>query len=147
MTFKSQPIVLITRRITFSSAHQLLNINLSDEENLEIFGKCFNPNGHGHNYTLEVTLKAPISEKTGMVINLSQLKKIMIDEIKQRFDHKHLNKDVDVFKKLNPTAENIVVVIWEILRETISESQLHKIKLIETENNFVEFYGEYLNNN
>ena len=144
MKFEKRPIVYITKKIEFSAAHRLLNEDLSVEENQELYGKCYNPNGHGHNYILEVTLRGPISEKTGMIINLTELKKIVNEYVVELLDHKHLNKDVDHFKKLNPTAENIVVVIWKILEQKLESGILYKLLMRETGSNSVEYYGEEL---
>jgi 6-pyruvoyltetrahydropterin/6-carboxytetrahydropterin synthase len=144
MKFEKRPIVYITKKIEFSAAHRLLNEDLSVEENQELYGKCYNPNGHGHNYILEVTLRGPISEKTGMIINLTELKKIVNEHVVELLDHKHLNKDVDHFKKLNPTAENIVVVIWKILEQKLESGILYKLLMRETGSNSVEYYGEEL---
>lgn len=144
MKFDKRPIVYITKKIEFSAAHRLLNEDLSVEENQELYGKCYNPNGHGHNYILEVTLRGPISEKTGMIINLTELKKIVNKHVVELFDHKHLNKDVEHFKKLNPTAENIVVVIWKILEKEFESGLLYKLLMRETGSNSVEYYGENL---
>ena len=144
MKFEKRPIVYITKKIEFSAAHRLLNEDLSIEENQELYGKCYNPNGHGHNYILEVTLRGPISEKTGMIINLTELKKIVNEHVVELLDHKHLNKDVDHFKKLNPTAENIIVVIWKILEQNLESGILYKLLMKETGSNSVEYYGEEL---
>jgi 6-pyruvoyltetrahydropterin/6-carboxytetrahydropterin synthase len=144
MKFEKRPIVYITKKIEFSAAHRLLNEDLSVEENQELYGKCYNPNGHGHNYILEVTLRGPISEKTGMIINLTELKKIVNEHVVELLDHKHLNKDVDHFKKLNPTAENIIVVIWKILEQNLESGILYKLLMKETGSNSVEYYGEEL---
>jgi 6-pyruvoyltetrahydropterin/6-carboxytetrahydropterin synthase len=144
MKFDKRPIVYITKKIEFSSAHRLLNEDLSVEENQYLYGKCYNPNGHGHNYILEVTLRGPISERTGMIINLTELKKIVNKHVVELLDHKHLNKDVEHFKKLNPTAENIIVVIWKILEKEFESGLLYKLLMRETGSNSVEYYGEEL---
>ena len=131
----------ITRRMMFSAAHRLHEEKLSEEENLRIFGKCNNPNGHGHNYTVEVTLSGPIDPKTGMVFNLSELKRVMSEAIEKRLDHKNLNMDVPLLKNINPTAENIAVAIWDMLQESLPKGLLHEVRLVETENNFVSYRG------
>jgi 6-pyruvoyltetrahydropterin/6-carboxytetrahydropterin synthase len=144
MKFGKRPIVYITKKIEFSSAHRLLNENLSIEENQNLYGKCYNSNGHGHNYVLEVTLKGPISEETGMLLNLTILKDIVNKHIVDLLDHKHLNKDVDIFKVLNPTAENIIVVIWKLLAKELPGNLLYRLVMHETGSNSVEYYGEEL---
>jgi 6-pyruvoyltetrahydropterin/6-carboxytetrahydropterin synthase len=131
----------ITRRLTFSAAHRLHSDKLSPEENRRVFGKCNHPNGHGHNYTLEVTVAGPIDATTGMVFNLTDLKDVMEDVIEHDIDHKNLNMDVPAFKKLNPTAENIAAVLWDLLEKRLKPGLLHEVKLIETENNFVSYHG------
>ena len=131
----------ITRRLTFSAAHRLHSDKLSPEENRRVFGKCNHPNGHGHNYVLEVTVKGPIDATTGMVFNLTDLKDVMTDVIEHDIDHKNLNIDVPAFKTLNPTAENIAVVLWDLLEKRLKPGLLHEVKLIETENNFVSYRG------
>ncbi|MBL6784720.1 MAG: 6-carboxytetrahydropterin synthase [Rickettsiales bacterium] len=142
MKFTKQPVVLITKKIEFSSAHRLVNHDLSEEENLELYDKCYNPNGHGHNYILEVTLKGPISKKTGMIINLTSLKNVINRSVVDIMDHKNLNEDVEHFKDLNPTAENLIVVIWKLLEKEFEEQLLYRLVLRETSNNIVEYYGE-----
>jgi 6-pyruvoyltetrahydropterin/6-carboxytetrahydropterin synthase len=131
----------ITRRLTFSAAHRLHSDKLSAEENRKIFGKCNQPNGHGHNYEVEVTVAGPIDAATGMVFNLTDLKDVMEDVIEHDIDHKNLNMDVPAFKTLNPTAENIAVVLWNLLEKRLKPGLLHEVKLIETENNFVSYRG------
>ena len=131
----------ITRRLTFSAAHRLHSDKLSPEENRRVFGKCNHPNGHGHNYVLEVTVAGPIDATTGMVFNLTDLKDVMTDVIENDIDHKNLNIDVPAFKTLNPTAENIAVVLWDLLKKRLKPGLLHEVKLIETENNFVSYRG------
>jgi 6-pyruvoyltetrahydropterin/6-carboxytetrahydropterin synthase len=131
----------ITRRLTFSAAHRLHSDKLSPEENRRVFGKCNHPNGHGHNYVLEVTVTGPIDATTGMVFNLTDLKDVMTDVIEHDIDHKNLNMDVPAFKNLNPTAENIAVVLWDLLEKRLKPGLLHEVKLIETENNFVSYRG------
>jgi 6-pyruvoyltetrahydropterin/6-carboxytetrahydropterin synthase len=132
----------ITRRMTFSASHRLHSPELSDEENRKVFGKCNHSSGHGHNYSVEITIAGPIDSKTGMVFNLTDLKQVMVETIEKEFDHKNLNLDVVAFKKLNPTAENIAVVIWEMLQKKLPKGVLHEVRLIETENNFVSYRGE-----
>ena len=128
----------VGRRSTFNSAHRLHNKSLSDKENLKIFGKCNSPNYHGHNYVLETWLEGKLEEKTGFLIDLGVLKEIINEEIILCFDHKNLNLDVEEFKNLNPTAENIAIVIYKKLKKRIPNHRL-SIKLYETENNMVEY--------
>ncbi len=104
----------ITRKVTFSAAHRLHNLKLSDKENKNIYGECNNPNGHGHNYALEVTVRGNVPDKTGMVIDLKDLKKIITENIIEKVDHKYLNKDVDFMSDIIPTAENLVTQFWKI---------------------------------
>ncbi|WP_428911900.1 6-carboxytetrahydropterin synthase [Niallia sp. Krafla_26] len=136
---ESSSMVRLTRKYHFSTAHRLHSNQLSDEENLELFGKCNNPYGHGHNYYLEVTVSGEPDPITGMVDNLSTLDQIVDEEIMNRFDHKHLNLDTEEFKDLNPTSENVAVVIWNLLAPRIPK--LFKIGLYETEKNYFEYYG------
>ena len=131
----------ITRRLTFSAAHRLHSDKISEEENRRVFGKCNHPNGHGHNYTLEVTVAGPIDSTTGMVFNLTELKQVMTDVIDHDIDHKNLNLDVPAFKNLNPTAENIAAVLWDLMAKRLPKGMLHEVRLIETENNFVSYRG------
>ncbi|MEI7553699.1 6-carboxytetrahydropterin synthase [Candidatus Chlorohelix sp.] len=135
-------VVYLTRRATFSSAHRLHSPELSAEENRLIFGKCNNPNGHGHNYTLEVTVRGEINPVTGMVLNLTELKKAMEETVIAEVDHKHLNLDVPIFREINPTAENMVVVFWKLLEQRLKGDILYEVKLWETENNVAVYRGE-----
>lgn len=134
----------ITRKANFSSAHRLHNPKLSDEENRVIYGECNNPNGHGHNYVLEVTVRGNVPEKTGMVIDLKDLKKIITESIVKKVDHKFINHDVDFMRDIIPTAENLIMKFWEILQEVLSEknTELYELKLYETNNNIVVYRGE-----
>lgn len=131
----------VTRRMTFSAAHRLHNDALSAEENRRLYGKCGNPNGHGHNFSVEVTVAGEIDPSTGMVINLRDLKKVMSEVIEDGLDHRNLNLDVPAFKGVIPTAENIAVVIWGLLAGRLPEGALHEVRLVETENNFVSYRG------
>ncbi|MBK6679034.1 MAG: 6-carboxytetrahydropterin synthase [Ignavibacteriaceae bacterium] len=133
--------MLVTRREVFSSAHRLYNPSFTDDENEQIYDKCNNYHGHGHNYVLEVVVEGEIDEKTGYVIDLKVLKKIIIENVIRKVDHKHLNLDVDFMKDVIPTAENIAVKIWDQLVDKIPNGRLYKIKLSETENNYVEYFG------
>ena len=132
----------VTKRMTFSASHRLHNPNFSDEWNKETFDKCNNINGHGHNYVIEVTVIGTPNPDTGYVIDLKELKKIMDSEIISKVDHKNLNLDVDFMKGIIPSVENIAIAFWKILNKNISNGKLHRIKLWETENSFVEYYGE-----
>jgi len=131
--------VSVFRKEHFNAAHRLMNTNWSEEKNREVFGKCYNPNYHGHNYNLVVQLTGEIDPNTGYVIDMKVLSKIIRQYIIQKFDHKNLNKDTEEFKDLNPTAENIVVVIYNILRPLLDEQLDLKIKLYETERNYAEY--------
>ena len=116
--------------------------DLSDEENFKLFGKCSNPNWHGHNYTLEVVVAGNVDPATGFVIDLKKLKDIIIEHVISKVDHKNLNIDTDFMKGLNPTSENIVVAIWNQLKDKIPSGKLFSVKLYETENNYFEYRGE-----
>lgn len=133
----------ITRRERFNAAHRLFRSELSDEENLEIFGKCSNPNWHGHNYTLLVTVKGEIDPSTGFLINLKSLSKLIRELIIDKLDHKNLNLEVDFMQGKFTTTEQLAIGIWDQLIKPIRDlgADLHKIRLEETENNFVEYFG------
>ena len=135
------PKVSISRKEHFNAAHRLHNPNWTDDKNEEVFGKCNNPNWHGHNYDLIVTLIGEIDEKTGYVYDMKKLSDLIKKYVLDRFDHRNLNLDIEEFKHLNPTAENIVKVIFDILRDKIEEKYEMKITLYETERNFVEYSG------
>jgi len=132
----------ICRRESFNAAHRLHNPEWNDEKNLEVFGKCSNPNYHGHNYTLDVWIEGEIDPITGMVINLKTVKDIIKKFILDEFDHRNLNLDCNPFKNLNPTAENIAFVIWGILREQFDEKYQITVDLFETEKNKVSYSGK-----
>ncbi|MCF8267143.1 MAG: 6-carboxytetrahydropterin synthase [Ignavibacteriales bacterium] len=134
--------IYVTRREVFSAAHRLHNDNLSAEENWNLFGKCNNPNGHGHNYVLEVVVAGEIDCITGYVIDLKILKEIIRKNVIAKVDHKNLNYDVDFLSGKNPTAENIALGIWQQLEGKIPSGTLFSVKLYETENNYVEYRGE-----
>ncbi len=131
--------VSVSRTEHFNAAHRLFNAEWTDEKNEAIFGKCNNPNFHGHNYDLIVTLSGEPDPMTGYVFDLKALSDIINDYIIKQFDHKNLNLDITYFKGLNPTAENIAIVIWRILRQLIDTKFELKIKLYETERNCVEY--------
>jgi 6-pyruvoyltetrahydropterin/6-carboxytetrahydropterin synthase len=132
----------VSRRATFNAAHRLFRPDWTNEKNVEIFGKCSNPNYHGHNYVLEVILDGEIDQETGYVIDLKIVKDAIKSEIDERFDHRNLNLDCPEFKDLNPTAENIAVVVWNLLRNKLPQHLALTIKLWETENNCVEYAGK-----
>jgi 6-pyruvoyltetrahydropterin/6-carboxytetrahydropterin synthase len=134
--------IAIYRKEHFNGAHRLHNPEWSAEKNEEIFGKCNNPNYHGHNYDLVVKLTGPIDPETGYVYDMKRLKDVIKENVTNKFDHKNLNLDVNEFKNLNPTAENIAVVIWNILRKKIEIKYDLTVRLYETERNFVEFSGD-----
>lgn len=133
--------IYITRKLEFCASHRLFNPTFSDEKNAAVFGLCNNPNGHGHNYVLEVTVKGNINPETGMVVDLKSLKKLVETEIINQVDHKNFNVDVGFMKGVIPTAENIAVKFWEILEAKIENAILHEIKLYESNRNFVVYRG------
>ncbi|MEL6556774.1 MAG: 6-carboxytetrahydropterin synthase [Bacteroidota bacterium] len=131
--------VSVFRKEHFNAAHRLHNPQWDDQKNEEVFGKCNNPNWHGHNYELIVKLTGDIDPKTGYVYDMKVLSDLIKANVLQKFDHRNLNLDVEEFKELNPTAENIVIVIYNILREKIDTKIDLSVKLYETERNFVEY--------
>ena len=133
--------VSVCRKAHFNAAHRLHNPDWSDVKNKEVFGKCNNPNYHGHNYELEVWVTGEVEEDTGFVIELGYLSDVIKEEVEDRFDHKNLNLDTEDFKDLNPTAENIAIVIWNRLRARLEEKYKLKVRLYETRRNFVEYGG------
>ena len=133
--------ISVYRKEHFNAAHRLNNPTLSDAENEAVFGKCNNVNYHGHNYDLIVQLKGEIDPVTGYVFDMKVLSDLIKEYVLNKFDHKNLNLDTDEFKNLNPSAENIAVVIWNILREKIDRKFELTIRLYETERNFVEYDG------
>ncbi len=135
-------VVYITRRETFAAAHRLFKPELSDEENLKLFGKCSNPNWHGHNYTLEVIVAGKVDADTGFVMDLKDLKEIVRKNVISKVDHKNLNLDTDFMKGKITTSENIVIAIWNELEDKITNGKLFSVKLYETENNYFEYKGE-----
>jgi 6-pyruvoyltetrahydropterin/6-carboxytetrahydropterin synthase len=134
--------VYITRKAHFCASHRLYNPEWSDDKNDAVFGLCNNPNGHGHNYDLEVTVAGSLPPETGMVMDLKKLADILEEEVVQRVDHKHLNLDVDFLRGIIPTAENMAIAFWEILDRKITQGKLHSIRVYESDNNFVEYRGE-----
>jgi len=133
--------VTVSRKAHFNAAHRLYRPDWDDAKNKEIFGKCSNPNYHGHNYELIVSVAGEIDPETGFVMDVKVLKDLIISEVEDAFDHKNLNIEVPEFKNLNPTAENIVVVIWNKLRKHIETSLDLEVVLYETPRNFVKYAG------
>ena len=133
--------VTVTRRMHFNAAHRVHNPRLPDEENRSLFGKCNNPNWHGHNYTLEVSVAGAIDERTGYVLDLARLKGIVQREIIDQADHRNMNIDVPFMQGIIPTSENIVVACWRLLEPLVAPARLAKLRLWETENNYVEYEG------
>jgi len=136
--------IYLTRRERFNAAHQLVNPNWSEEENFKVYGKCSNPNWHGHNYELFVTIKGEINEKLGYVADLKSLSNIINEKVISKLDHKNINLEVSFMKGIVATTENLAISIWEVLQPYVNElgAELHKIRITETENNSVEYYGE-----
>jgi len=134
--------VYLTRKCEFSASHYYHNPQWSEEENRRVFGKCANLNGHGHNYTLEVTVKGKADPTTGFVVDLKQLKDILDREVVCAMDHRHLNKEVPEFAAKIPTTENIAIAIWQRLDEKLSVAKLHRVRLYEMPDLFVDYYGE-----
>ncbi|MBP6090809.1 MAG: 6-carboxytetrahydropterin synthase [Crocinitomicaceae bacterium] len=132
----------VCRRATFNAAHRLFNAHWTDEQNLAVFGKCSNPNFHGHNYVFETWVEGEINQETGYVIDLKHLKEIINNEVLERFDHRNLNLDCLEFSNLKPSAENIAKVIWELIRPHLAPNYQLMIRLWETENNSVEYNGK-----
>jgi 6-pyruvoyltetrahydropterin/6-carboxytetrahydropterin synthase len=135
--------IYITRRERFSAAHRMYREEWTDEENLKVFGKCSNPNWHGHNYILYVTVKGDISEELGFFINLTTLKQIIKEKIIDKVDHKNLNLEVSFMQGKISTTENLAIAIWHELKPAVEKEGvvLHCIKIVETENNSIEYYG------
>jgi 6-pyruvoyltetrahydropterin/6-carboxytetrahydropterin synthase len=134
--------VYLTRKCEFSASHVYHNPKFTPEENRRVFGKCNNPNGHGHNYTLEVTVKGDVAGDSGFVIDLKELKEILNREIMDVLDHRHLNKEVAEFAKEIPTTENIAIWAWRRLEKKLRAAQLHRVRLYEHQDLFVDYYGE-----
>lgn len=135
--------IYITRKASFNAAHKLSRPDWTDDKNASVFGKCANPNWHGHNYQLYVTVKGEINPETGFLVDLKWLKDIVNTHVVDKIDHKNLNLDVDFMKGKLASTENLAVAVWDILAPLISASgaQLHSIRICETENNFVEYFG------
>jgi len=135
--------VYITRREHFNAAHRLFRKDLSDEENLKIFGPCSNPNWHGHNYILYIKIKGEVSPKTGFVANLKELSHLIREQIINRIDHKNMNLEVDFMAGKLASTENLAIAIWDELEPGVRSlgAELHSVKVEETENNSVEYFG------
>tara|TARA_B100000886_G_scaffold255590_1_gene181017 strand:- start:3873 stop:4286 length:414 start_codon:yes stop_codon:yes gene_type:complete len=136
--------IYITRRERFNAAHLLWNYNWNEQKNIEVFGKCANKNWHGHNFELFVTVKGEVNTNTGFVVNLKDLAKIIQEKVIDKLDHKNLNLDVDFMKDKMASTEVLVIAIWQELEANIMQlgATLHRIKVQETENNFVEYFGK-----
>lgn len=135
--------IFITKKLDFSASHRLHSPELSDEENREIYGPCNNPNGHGHNYGVEVTICGEVRPETGMLMNLQKLKALMQQEVIDHLDHKNLNVDVPFLDGIIPTAENIAVKIWDILEPLIPGGTLYQVRIFESDRNFVTYRGQH----
>ncbi|MDO7852874.1 6-pyruvoyl trahydropterin synthase family protein [Hymenobacter convexus] len=133
--------ITVCRTEHFNAAHRLHNPAWSDEQNQRVFGLCNNPNYHGHNYNLTVRLTGPVDPETGYVYDLKRLSDLIKHEVLNRFDHRNLNLDTEEFRTLNPTAENIAVVIWQRLRPHLDAGLALSVTLYETDRNFVEYHG------
>jgi len=135
--------IYVTRRERFSAAHRMFREGWSTEENYAVFGKCSNPNWHGHNYELFITVRGEVHQDKGFVMNLTDLKQIVLEAVISKIDHKNINLEVDFMKGKIATTENLVIAIWNVLWPLIEEkgATLHCVKIAETENNFVEYYG------
>ncbi len=131
--------VAVYRKAHFNAAHRLHNPKWSDQKNKEVFGLCNNPNYHGHNYEMEIKVVGEVDPETGYVIDLKILKDIIKEQIEDRFDHKNLNLDTEEFKNLNPTAENICYIIWQILTQHLDKKYEVLVRLYETPRNYVEY--------
>lgn len=136
------PIVYITRQVHFSASHRLHTDLLDAEKNENVYGICNNPMGHGHNYELEITVRGEPDPVTGMILDLKELKEIVKREIISKVDHKHLNSDVEFLQGIVPTAENIVIAFWNILKDKIPAGELYELKLYETPRNIAIYRGE-----
>ena len=132
----------LTRKAEFSASHYYHSDELSPEENQRLFGKCNNPHGHGHNYTLEITVKGDVDRRSGFVIDLKELKDIMNREVLDLLDHRFLNKEIAEFSKQIPTTENLAIYVWQRLSPKLRVARLHRVRVYETVDLFVDYYGE-----
>ncbi len=135
------PLLTVTRRLTFNAAHRVHNPALSDADNTRLFGKCNHPNWHGHNYVLEVSVTGEPDPTTGYVIDLGAVKRIVESEFVQHVDHRNLNLDVPFLAGTNPTSENIILACWRVIEPALRPARLSRLRLWETENNYVEYDG------
>jgi 6-pyruvoyltetrahydropterin/6-carboxytetrahydropterin synthase len=133
--------VTVTRRMHFNAAHRVHNPELSEEENERLFGRCNNPNWHGHNYVLDVSVTGPIETRTGYVMDLAALKRVVQEAVIDKVDHRNFNLDVDFMRGVIPTAENIIVGCWRVLAPRVAPARLVRLVLWETPNNYVEYEG------
>ncbi len=137
------PTVTVTRLLRFNAAHRVHNPALSDAENTALFGKCNNPNWHGHNYTLEVSVRGPIDARTGYVMDLGRLRSVVEQTVVDRVDHRNVNIEVEFMRDVNPTTENLVVAMWRQIAPALpADVRLVRLKLWETENNYAEYDGD-----
>ncbi len=134
--------ILLTRKAEFSASHYYWNDAWSEEKNRRAFGKCANRNGHGHNYTLEVTVAGEVDAVSGFVVDLKDLKGVLEREVVSVYDHRHLNLEVPEFKSANPTTENIAIAIWKRLDGKIPGASLHRVRVYELPDLFADYYGE-----
>ena len=134
--------IYLTRKCEFSASHYYHNPDFTPEENQRVFGKCANLNGHGHNYTLEVTVKGEVDARTGFVMDLQELKQVLNREVLEALDHRHLNKEVPEFATAIPTTENLAIAIWNRLTGHFKVAQLHRVRVYELPDLFVDYYGE-----
>lgn len=139
--------IFITRRERFNAAHRLFRQDYTDEKNLEVFGKCSNPNWHGHNYILYVTVKGEVNQETGFLINLKELSKVINQHVIEKVDHKNINLEVDFMKGKLASTENLAISIWDELEVPLQRlnAMLHSVKIYESENNIVEYLGPKIN--
>jgi 6-pyruvoyltetrahydropterin/6-carboxytetrahydropterin synthase len=135
--------VYLTRKAEFAASHFYHVPEWSPEQNRDTFGKCNNPNGHGHNYTLEVTVRGEVDRQSGFVVDLKMMKEILNREVLDAFDHRFLNKEVPEFLQANPTTENIAVAVWQRLESKLDHARLHRVRVYETPDLFADFYGEF----
>ena len=137
----AKPEVTVTRRLHFSAAHRVHNPAMSDEENRRTFGKCNNPNWHGHNYILDVSVRGAVDDRTGYVMDLGRVRDVVQKQVIEKVDHRNLNLEVDFLNDVIPTTENIVVAFWRVLEPAIAPAKLTRLVLWETVNNYVEYDG------
>jgi 6-pyruvoyltetrahydropterin/6-carboxytetrahydropterin synthase len=137
----NQPTILLTRRAEFSASHFYHSPAFTPEKNRELFGKCNNPHGHGHNYVLDVTVRGRIDARSGMVVDLKDLKQVLNREVIDVLDHRFLNEEIPIFRHIIPTTENLAVEIWRMLAPRLEFCQLHRIRLYETPDLFVDYFG------